>query len=570
MDEIEILKLINPSLLAAIRRLKSLPDPPKKADWVRLQKEMAVHARRVKPAELLLKRRPNEDEEVHEYRLENYEAITYPSMLKAFDNIFRVFNGLNYSIKGTDDLKNFIAAAKIQSIPLRSWMEQVVSKRMIEDPNGLLVWLPSGEGVENADFKVVPRPYLVYTEHIRYFEDRNIIFCSDEMREVEGAADDTESRYVEVYYALDELNFYKVYSPDNGDNYNIEFVYRHEIDYPFLILGGDINGDGYYESFFAPFLPFGNEAIRQFSDWQAIMTTSAFPFREVLATQCTNPNCLNGHDKGTKERCTTCGGNGMIMPSSPYGVYLRQPPTGSVVDNTPKEAYTMESMRFISPDVGIVKNSGDAWEMLIKHSEKAIHINYIDEAQSGTAKDIDRDGLYAMLTKISGQYFDVILLRSAQIIERYLNPSNVKPEVSILRPFDFRIKTEADLIDDINSLSEGKAPMIFVIEAIRELSAKRFANNLVANKTVSILMEWDALSVYTTDAKIQMVINGLADKATVSRGIFGYMAINQIINEMSPEKFLETDNKTIIDRLNVIVDELMPKAPIPIVDNNGV
>ena len=53
-----------------------------------------------------------------------------------------------------------------------------------------------------------------------------------------------------------------------------------------IVLGGDFNADGLYESFFAPYLAFGNEAIRQFSDWQAISTTASFPIREEFFTQC--------------------------------------------------------------------------------------------------------------------------------------------------------------------------------------------------------------------------------------------------------------------------------------------
>src|SRR5687768_478668 len=59
---------------------------------VKLAKEMAVHVYGTKPEELLARVRPGEDEEITQYRLDNYEATTKAPCGKAIKIVSKIFN----------------------------------------------------------------------------------------------------------------------------------------------------------------------------------------------------------------------------------------------------------------------------------------------------------------------------------------------------------------------------------------------------------------------------------------------------------------------------------------------
>ena len=78
-----------------IKNFLKLPKSDAVEKWEKVFNAMAVHTRKALPKELLLARRPNEEQHIYEYRLNNYEAITYGSMNKSFDDLFRIVNAVN-------------------------------------------------------------------------------------------------------------------------------------------------------------------------------------------------------------------------------------------------------------------------------------------------------------------------------------------------------------------------------------------------------------------------------------------------------------------------------------------
>ncbi len=84
-------------------KITKLAPYPLEKEFKEAFEEMAVHTRKRKPKELLLDRRPNEPKDVYDYRLKNYEPITYGSMNQAFDNINRILNKVSYSLVVPDE-----------------------------------------------------------------------------------------------------------------------------------------------------------------------------------------------------------------------------------------------------------------------------------------------------------------------------------------------------------------------------------------------------------------------------------------------------------------------------------
>ena len=514
--------------------------PKNWAHWNNVRTTMFIHTRGKNPGEILTSRRPNEDPDVQKYRLSIYEPITKGSMNRAIDKLFRIFQNANFSISVSDELNTYLTERKFDGQYFYSYIQKFVVRRMIEDPNGWLVWIPVGEGLTNPAVKVDAEPVLIMSEHIKVLEPGLLTWQSmDEHSPVmsNGKSEMTGS----VYYSLTDTQFLKhvQYGQAIDKRFETVVIYQHDIGaIPGVILGGDLTDEHFFDSYFSAFVPFANEAIRQYSDWTAVMTTSAFPYREEIAETCNAKACRDGivfnHETEEHDTCGICRGTGRVISRSPFGVFLREkanPALGVDGDvNGPM-------IRFISPDVSIIEYSGQAWQTLLKKAEEALHLNVIDEAQSGAAKMIDREDSFSQLTKISNNIFDEIIYKSLLFIEKYRNVIEPMSPV-ITKPISFSMKTEDDLIDELNKLSDKNAPIAFLVESTKDLARKRFSGNKSVSRMVEVLVSYDPIFHLNTKDKQMLLAAGSIKKDDLIRSLFAYKTLIALTAEFGTE-FLE-------------------------------
>ena len=512
--------------------LGSLKKPEDYDHWTQVRETMYVHTRGKKPGKILTDRRPNEDPDVQKYRLMIYEPITKGAINKAIDRLYRLFINANFSIQVSEELKNYLGQRKFNNQYFYSYIQKYVVRRMIEDPNGYLVWLPYGEGLTNPSVQVDVSPYIVSSEYIKYLEEDTITWLDDEDKSL-VSENGRSVRKGDVYYTLNEVGFYKhtQYGNKSDKKFELTEIYRHEIgSVPAIVLGGDLTDDDYYESYFSPFVPFANEAIRQYSDWQGVMTTSAFPYREEIAENCDAPGCRGGAIWNEEENehypCRICKGTGRVLTRSPYGVFMREKNSSALDGNALSD---QPMIRFISPNVDVIKYSGDAWQILLQKAEEALHLNWIDEAQSGTAKQIDREDGYMSLTKISNNVFDEIIYKSLLFIEQYRNVVNAMDPL-IIKPVSFSTKTEIDLLNEINMLSDKNAPMAFLVETTKDLAKKRFSNNSSISRIVEVLVSYDPIYNLSTKDKQMLMASGSIKKEDIVKSLFAYKTLMGLLS----------------------------------------
>lgn len=535
-------------------------------DWVEVRDTMFVHTRGKNPGDILTKRRPNEDPELMEYRLSIYEPITKGSINRAIDKLYRIFGAANFSIQVSEELSSYLNAKKFDSQYFYAFIQKYVVRRMIEDPNGYLAWIPYGAGLTDPTQKVDVYPLIIGSDQIRYLDEYTISWVDyDEKSKVSEGGKIVEKG--EVIYTLDGEGFYKheQYGINRDKKYDLSVIYIHNLGFrPAIVLGGDLTDEGYYESYFSAFVPFANEAIRQYSDWQGIMTTSGFPYREEVAETCSAPGCRDGVCYNTEEDehypCKVCKGTGRIISRSPYGVFLKEK-GGNVLDSN----FGNDAMiRFVAPPVDIIKYSGEAWQVLLKKAEEALHLDKIDEAQSGTAKQIDREDSFMVLTKISNNIFDEIIYRSLLIIEKLRNVSNPMDPI-IIKPISFSMKTEYDLINEINMLHDRNAPVAFLVEATKDLAKKRFSGNQSIARMVEVLVAYDPIYHLDTKDKHMLMLSGTIKKDDVIKSLFAYKMLVSLTSENGNE-YLEKDLSEIfadLDRL--IAPVILQYANMPII-----
>jgi hypothetical protein len=539
--------------------LGSIKKPKHYDQWKKVRETMYVHTRGKNPGNILTGRRPNEDPEVQKYRLSIYEPITKGSINRAIDKLYRIFVSANFSIQVSEELSIYLGEKKFNNQYFYNFIQKYVVRRMIEDPNGWLVWIPYGEGLTNPGVKVEVEPVLISSAQIKYIDEDAITWMDDEEHS-EVLEYGKKKVSGEVYYTLTDVGFYKHIQVGNKSDKRFELVpiYIHDMGFlPGTVLGGDLTDEDYFESYFSAFVPFANEAIRQYSDWQGVMTTSAFPYREEQSETCSAPGCRDGfvydNDLGDSRACRSCKGTGKVISRSPYGVFMRAP--SNVIDGQTNSTEPM--IRFVSPPVDIINYSGEAWQILLKKAEEALHLNVIDESQSGIAKMIDREDSFSQLTKINNNVFDEIIYNSLRFIEKYRNVSNPMDPM-IVKPISFSMKTEEDLISEINSLTDKNAPVAFLVETTKDLAKKRFSGNKVISRIVEVLVTYDPIYHVNTKDKQMLLAAGTIKKEDVVKSLFAYKVLQGIVSQNGTEYlekplteiFADLDNalKPIVDQ----------------------
>ena len=543
--------------------------PKKSEHWNKVRETMFVHTRGKNPENILTQRRPNEDPDVQKYRLSIYEPITKGSMNRAIDKLFRIFQNANFSIQVSDELNTYLSEHKFDGQFFYSYIQKFVVRRMIEDPNGFLVWIPVGPGLTDPTVKVDVEPLLIMSDQIKYLDHTTITWIAEDERSMIRENGKTVE-HGRVYYTLTDTGFFRHSQFGNSidKKFDTVIIYQHDMGVcPAIILGGDLTDDHFFDSYFSAFVPFANEAIRQYSDWTAVMTTSAFPYREETAETCDAKGCRDGvvynSDRDEHDTCSKCKGTGRVISRSPFGVFLRE--KGNAALGT--DSGSNEPMvRFISPAVDIIKYSGEAWETLLKKAEESLHLNTIDEAQSGTAKQIDREDSFSQLTKISNNLFDEIIFKSLVFIEKYRNVTNPMDPV-IVKPISFSMKTENDLIDELNKLTDKNAPIAFLVESTKDLARKRFSGNKSVSRMVEILVSFDPIYHLNTKDKQMLLASGTIRKEDLLKSLFAYKTLTAMVADNGTE-FLEQPLSVIFAELDrqmaPIIATYIPKTVIDI------
>jgi len=554
-----------------IKNFFKLPVPHAKKEWENVFESMIVHTRGKSPGRLLNARRPNETKEVFDYRVANYKAITYGSMGRAMDELHRIVSNINFKYSIPEKTNNYLIEKRFSNDTFLDFMSTSVLYRMIEDPNGLLVWLPSGDGLTDSSQRAEPEPYLVYSMDILAFlsNERSWVTNNKGEDSMDGA----------VFYILTKNEFYKLVQVGKKSDlrFVLELIYEHQLgEIPYVILKGNKCGD-VYQSYFSPYLAFGNEAIVQFSDWQAVMVTSSFPYIEQFETSCEVQSNKVENDKllsnpiPTGEVKYQAKEPEKVIVKSPYGTIIRKIPVNDpsgIVTDLALDA-SVPSIRFINPDINVAKYAGESWKSLIEMAEDALHLNLgRGTFLSGEAKKQDKQSQDAMITKIGNNFFDNILFNSLVYINGIYNGTAAnRDEVSIEKPNVFNVKTEEQIVEEITNLQKNSAPAFFTQEATRDLAAKRFSGSRISKRIFNIITIEDPLYVYSVTDKNSMMLAGVITKEAYIKSVYIYSLLLEIANELTHDKFLDATIESIIEMLNTKLAAYTPRVSLELYDN---
>lgn len=563
-----------------IKGFEGLRRPKIYEKWAEIRRNLIIHTRGLNPGKMLLKRHPHEDEQAYRWRLDNYAPITTPIIINGLRNINRIFQNTGWNTSGeSDDLLAYLASKNFgdsehERTDFWNFIQTQCLTAMVEDPNGVLAWIPAeASEYDSIDVskQLQPVPVIVPSSEIWHFTRNLICFRSNEggvyYDDVAKDFGVNNSKRAGVYYIITPTTFQKFVPYEfGGIKQSQSLVYEHNIGtLPVTVFGGEWANEGYYNSFCNGYQAFANELLMIYSDLQAIISKFAYPIREVAHIKCTQEGCVGGRIWNETEHvfrnCGTCNGTGAIA-LSPFKDIIRPEITPNIdqVDNRPM-------IQFHSPDSSILEFAYKNYESTLEKVQMSLYIKYIDEAQSGVAKNIDREQMYSWLAAISTRMYDVLMYNSLNFIEAYrvVNPSQ-RAVITVQKPINFQIKTESELQKQMSEMVLMGATQNFVLSTAKDFADFNYGGNPVEIKKTDFLIRYDVLYGLTNEAIVFNQSAGLIDNTTMIKHLHSPRLLLLLIDEVTPSEFLKMDYNQVsmaIDKMvQPIVDSLPKTVPL--------
>lgn len=531
---------------------------------------------------------PNEQVESKKHRVLAFESVTEGSFGKAANNINRIFKNSSYSFDASEKTISRANEHNFGDQNFFGWfLDEWIKCSLKEDPNALVVVYPD-EYVKEGHDKVV----FVSSCHIKSEETDIVIFISEKESKVEYELEEVKVR-MESFddQTIDSINFrrisentftpviktkiifpvYHVFIPGDsfyrieqlkGGGYKID-IYPLGNFMPVASVSGVRNRFGINKSFLSPFVPFGNLALLQHSQHTAVNFTFSFPRMSEIRPPCEDPSCNEGRvecepseefPEGWKP-CKKCNGTG-YAPQSPYKVYIkRYDPQGMEGDNKYLE---VPDVQYYTPPVDVLNYSKAEWKEYLQMAEAAVYVSQkvmTGHVESAKSKEIDRDDLYAFLSRVAQGYFRDLRF-CLQMFENYLvkNPAQVTVQI----PYSFAMLSETEAMLILKDIVTSNVPVMMKANQIEGFINKFVSQSSSIRKFIDVLKIADPLLFYSTDEVTSFRINNAVSAQQYSNHIFAFPTLQRMYFENNL-LFLQ-DTQKIIDLLKIELAKIVPPS----------
>lgn len=522
--------VLTPELASKIVKFLKDDDPklkhPRYAASVDHAEEMSWHVYGSKPAKLLEKTRPREENEIKEYRLASYQPITKPICKKALNVVYKIFSPNLYSIRFPEDSakgKQLKEYTETQYPIFRSVVNYVANfllKKTIADPNAVIIIQPSNYLLKGTEY-VKPIATCYSSKDVHWMELNEWVLLYDSTEKT------TDGKQYYKYTWVDKQIVAKLILQINSNNELLVTVtdqYAHGGETaPFWCLGGEFSDveSLLYESFFFDAVPFWNKAIDEDSDVDGAYRMHLWPQKWEVTDECEYVEdslypCQGGYifnqAKGSKHKCPNCQGSGFKSAKGPY------------------ETHLVNKDRFVNPDgalnlqvpFGYVTVPTDATKMLeekvdrnLKQGLKALNMDVMDEIglnQSGKAKEMDRTELNHMLQKIADTFFEIHIHNIYYWFAKYMfiadDPEKIMPEIS--KPTQFDIYTTSELTANLTTAKTAKVSPVYVRTKQMEIQNREYQTNPTLLNYMNLVTALDPFAEVSRDEIGMMMFGGTA------------------------------------------------------------
>lgn len=469
--------------------------------WQLERDEMQRHYEGKVP-KALLEAFPNEEAIILEYRKKIGQPLTRGVLLKAIDEIWRLFSGSRYSVEMQDKaFEAFAMAPNWDGMSMLQWIFRVGYACRVVDANGYLVLIPTGPGLLSSKVRVDVDFVMVGSKYI--LEETPTLLSWKEVKTDFGLGQDTT-----IYYMTDEV--FAVSKPGKEGVRVLELIYEHKGGrLPGVKLGGRTviemeNGKPKRReiSDFTHALALMNSLQVLDNQYISVTLATCFPHRFIQGVPCGTcsgtgmQSVLLENGTQTTHTCTTCKGAKQVFPLSPLlGYFINPAPPGV----TPEERSAMadrKPIEFAEPDIATIQFLADRRDKLKLELDQALDIQKAQTfAQSGVSKEQDRQPGYIQISRIADYWFGVMVKSLLEIAQIYFQPiPSKRGAISVTAPVSFDIKNENDLLAEFVEMFNS-APAIIRYPAFNDYIRKRFANDAPLARAASIAVQYAPLSI---------------------------------------------------------------------------
>ncbi|HZG00743.1 MAG TPA: hypothetical protein VEY71_07060, partial [Chitinophagales bacterium] len=448
---------------------------------------------------------------------------------------------------------------------IKRWLFEMALKATLVDVNAVEALIPLNPLAPSAEYKK-PFPYVFNSERVLDFVDGEfcVIHSTDKSSYTTGTG---QAMYDgDVYYVLTRDVIQRYRQVSMSGEVGLEWEYAHKMGYmPARKLPGVFKEAKdnciIRQSRIAPVLPRLKEAVREYNDLQAGVVLNLFLERWQIATKecmtCNGLGTIPGGEHGTIG-CTTCKGSGKRTDSPFTEITVIPTGLGQTQLPTPPAGYLQKDVRIIE-----IQD-----ERVEKHMFKALaainmeHLAKVPLAQSGIAKEVDRDEMNNFVHSVAEDLIDLLVwtyqgicdMRYGATVKDATGRAAMLPKVVVPKRFD--LLSVQYLIEEYKAAKEAKMSGVVLGAMQVEITAKRFAAEPEIKDELTSIHLLDPLPDMDTEQKMAAVMNGFITKkdAVISANIVQF--VRRAIFEKKESFFTLTRDKK-LEILTKYADEKM-------------
>lgn len=194
----------------------------------------------------------------------------------------------------------------------------------------------------------------------------------------------------------------------------------------------------------------------------------------------------------------------------------------------------------------------------------ALHLNVVDQAQSGVAKEIDLEIRKKFLMEIANDMFDRILWQSLRYITGLRNVTSRNGELipqignfQITKPKNFVEKKSGEILADLKAAKEAGIPVTQLYTMISDYIDRQQSGDPVAKKKLTVSLILDPL--FLEDDLQTVALNGFADIDDIRL----HLLLPSILERLILERGREWFTRASVDEIGALASQLIPSTRIP-------
>ena len=458
---------------------------------------IAIHADGLFPDDLISERRPAESVEIRDYRKKIFTPITKPVFTKVYNSLMKIRKSSDWMLSFPTNIPAMIAEDEAPEVYLMkklprngsitNWMFSVAFKPYLIDANAVVLTMPIEYDIQlNEYFKPYPRIYTS-AQVLDYKINEFYLLQEAEMFSYE---EDDYTYSNGRRFLLIQPDVFQVFEEKNGKIKEVMQIVNVLGYIPVRHMNGMVFQQGnhctLYESRISGIVPMLNEAVREYSDLQAeIVQHIHSTMWSIQPQQCTRCKGVGEipRENSAPISCPGCSGKG-ILPLNPFEhVIMPMPKAGESAVPTPPIGY-------VTKQTDIARLQEERIRQHIYDALSAISMEFLAEspiAQSGVAKQVDREELYSFVHSIAEDIvrimdevcYDILAWRH---YGQSVDINELLPYIPVPERYD--MLSGKVLVDELTAMVNAKVDPAIINAAQIELADKKFNESNIKNLVI--------------------------------------------------------------------------------------